>query len=161
MPRQPLGQTVYVLRRETVLQAGEGGAGSQVGLLGQRRATDGEFEHRIAPQVVGVVAVDVAAGGLEYALAEQIGHGVLDVRRVPLVVNRAGQTGNQANLLVCSTQQQGTKIGRHRAPVEVGPDRKTGNGRKAKLTWDRITHGRSRLSFLRSVIGVTHIISIG
>ena len=50
------------------------------------------------------------------------------------------------DLLVGAAQQQDAEIGGQRTAVEVGADGKTGNGRKAKLAWGRITHGRSRFS---------------
>ena len=43
------------------------------------RAANGQFEHRVAAQGVGVVAVGVAAGGLIYPLPEQVGQRVIDV----------------------------------------------------------------------------------
>ena len=52
-----------------------GGPRRQISRLGQRRATDGQFEHQIIAQavdVIAVVAVNVATGGLENALAEQV-----------------------------------------------------------------------------------------
>lgn len=50
----------------------DGGPRRQISRLGQRRATDGQFEHQIIAQAVGIVAVNVATGGLVDALAEQV-----------------------------------------------------------------------------------------
>ena len=158
---EAFGQAVNVFARYAVLQAGERGSRSQIIPLVQRSPTCGQFEHRIAAQRIGVVAIGVTAGGLEYPLAEQIGQGVINVRGVAFVVNRADQARNQADLQVDATQQYSAKVGGHQPAVKICPNRNSGTGGKAKLGWDRMVHGRSRLGFLRSVIGVTPIISKG
>lgn len=144
---EAFGQAVNVFARYAVLEPGERGAGGQVISLAQRGTTDRQFEQRIAPQRVGVITVGVAAGGLEYPLTKQVGQRMVNVRGVAFVVNRADQAGNQADLQVDATQQECAKVGGHRPAVKLCPDRKSGAGGKAKLGWDRIVHGRSRLGF--------------
>ena len=62
-----------------------------------------QLEQRISAQRVGVVSVGIAAGRLENPLAEQVGQGVINVRGVAFVVNRADQARNQADLQVDAT----------------------------------------------------------
>lgn len=101
----------------------------------------------------------IALAGIEQT--QKVGHRVLNVRWVPLIVNRADQSGDQAYLQVGATQRQGAEIGGQGTTVKRGTDRKSANGGKTQLGWDRIVRGRSRLGFLRSVIGVIQIISNG
>jgi len=101
---EAFGQAVNVFARYAVLQARERGAVGQVISLVQRRTTHRQFEHGISAQRVGDITVGVTAGGLEYPLAEQVGQGMVNVRGVALVVNRADQARNQADLQVGTTQ---------------------------------------------------------
>ncbi len=86
---------------------------------------------------------------------------MVDVGGMPTIPNGRGQAGNQTGLLIHALQKKSSEVAGHSAAIEVGTNSKPGDGRKAELAWDRITHGRSRLSFVRSVIGVTPIISTG
>jgi hypothetical protein len=56
----------------------------------------------------------IAAGDLENTLGQQIIKRVINIRRVPLILDRGAQAGYQANLLINTAQQQGTKIGGQR-----------------------------------------------
>ena len=77
------------------------------------------------------------------------------------IVNCLVQAGNQADLAIGSVQKQRTEVWKQRSAVKLRPEGKYGNGRKAMRRWDRIVRGRSRWSFLRSVIVKTPIISKG
>jgi len=80
---------------------------------------------------------------------------------VAAILDGRGQAVDQPVLPIHTAQQQRTEVARYRAALEVGSDRETGDGRKTQLARDRITRGQSRLGFVRSVIGVTTIISMG
>ncbi len=85
---------------------------------------------------------------------------MIKVGDVMAIIDRASQALDQADLLIRAAQQQCAKIRGQRAAVKVRAHRKAGDSRKTKLARERITHGRSRLRFVRSVIGVKPIISI-
>ncbi len=106
-----------------------------------------ELEHRIVAQAVGVIAVGTAAGDPEDALAQPLDKAVVDVGRMPAILNGRGHTFDQAGLRIHPAQDQGVKVTGNRAACEVGADRKTGDGGKSQLSRDRSVHRRSRLSF--------------
>ena len=68
-----------------------------------------QLEHRIATQAVGVIAIDIAAGGLVDALTQQSADAVADVRWVAAIMNLAGQAGNQPGLLLDTGLQKGCR----------------------------------------------------
>ena len=123
-------------------------------------ALDGEFECRVMAQAVGIVAIHIAAGRLKNPLAEQIVQAVINVGRMPLIPDARRQTLDQSGLPIHPVHQECPEIAGDAAAFEVRADGKTCHGRKTELGRDTITHGQSRLSFLRSVIGVTSIISM-
>ncbi len=112
-------------------------------------------------QTVGVVTIGITTGGLEDALTQKVSQAVVDIGRVPAILDGRGQAGDQPGLSIYALQQEGTEITGNGTAFEVGTDGETSHGGKTKLGRDRITHGRSRLSFVRSVIGVIQIISMG
>ncbi|AWB32691.1 hypothetical protein DBV39_02030 [Orrella marina] len=77
------------------------------------------------------------------------------------VMDCASQTRDQPGLQIRTPKQDGAEIARQGTTIKLCTLGETSTGRKAKLGWDRIIHGRFCLSFLRSVIGVIPIISMG
>ena len=72
---QSASQTVNIAAAQRSLQTGVGAAGGQ-GIVGiERRTAGGQFEQRIAPQAVGVVAVLVPGGDLKDPLRQQVAQG--------------------------------------------------------------------------------------
>jgi len=135
------GQTVDVFAAEAVLQAREGRPRGQRSGFIQRCTPQRQFEHGVAAQAVGVIAVDIATGALVDPLAQQVGDAVLDVGRMPTVMDRRRQAADQPALLFDATQQQWAKVARKRAAFEVGAHGKAGDSRKAQLARGRSTHG--------------------
>lgn len=82
-----LGQAVDVLAGDAVLQSREGRPRGQ-GVVGiERRTRRRELEHGVVAQAVGVVTVGVTTGGLKDALTQQIRQAVIDVGRMPLILD--------------------------------------------------------------------------
>lgn len=86
---------------------------------------------------------------------------MVDVGGMSAILDGRSQAGDQPGLPIHALQEEGTEITGDGAAFEVGADSETCDGGKTQLGRDRITHGRSRLSFVRSVIGVTPIVSMG
>jgi len=150
-----LRQAVDVPACQAVLQPRKGRPGGERVVRIQRRTLGRQLEDRIMPQVVGVIAVGVAAGGLKDALTQQVGEAVVNVGRMAPITDGRTQALDQASLAIRAMQQQRPEVARQRPALEVGPHREVGHGRKAKLGRGKLIHGQSRLCFVRSGIGVS------
>ena len=118
------------------------------------------FSNKTPPCIFAITAPQKAKLTI-YALAEQVVQGVVNVGRMPTITDSRSHPGNKACLSLDAVQQQCAEIGGNGATVEVGADGKAGDGGKTQLCRGRIGQGWSRLASLRSVIGVTPILSIG
>jgi hypothetical protein len=63
----------------------------QASIFARRQAVERHFEHRIAAQRVGVVAVLVTGGGRQHAKPDDLGQAMHQLRRHPRVFQTAGQ----------------------------------------------------------------------
>jgi hypothetical protein len=89
----------------------------------ERIAVEQQLLNGVGGQPGGVVAVGVATGQPEDALAQQIPPRVRDLARLTTVADGAGQAPRQAEPLVDRLQQQGAAVGTGVGLVEPDDDR--------------------------------------
>ena len=108
-----------------VLEAGESGLGGEVA-GGVGVAPEQHLEDGIGAQAVGVVAVEVAEGDAEDALAQHVGEGMLDAGAEAGVAEAGDEGGGEAQQLVAGREQGGAAVGAGQGGVELGDDRLAG-----------------------------------
>ena len=102
----------------------------------ERIAVHQQLVDRIVGQPGGVVAVGVAAGQAEHALAQQLEELMPDLARLPRVAEGVGQSLRQAELGVDRLEQDGAAIRTGVGHVEARDDRlrnPAGPGRSSAL----------------------------
>ncbi len=75
-----------------------------------RQPVHGEFEHRVAPQAVGVVAVFVAGGDQQHAEADDLVEAVDDPLRRARIGDTTGQPRGETHALFDLAQHQQTAV---------------------------------------------------
>ena len=81
----------------------------------------------------------IPAGGLENSLAQEVDHAVIDVGRMPAILDGRDQGGHQSSLPIHPVQQESAKVAGDCTAVKVAANREAGHGRKTQLGWDRMT----------------------
>lgn len=99
----------------------------------RRRALGCELEHGDETQAVGVIASSIVAGSLEDALPQKVGQAMVDIGRVPAILDGRGQAGDQSGLPIHPLQKEGAEIIGNRTPFGVGADGGAGDGGKTQL----------------------------
>ena len=77
------------------------------------------LEGGIAAQAVGVVAVEVAEGDAEDALAQEVGAGVADARAEAGIGQAGDESGGETEQFVAGLEQGGAAIGAGEGGVEL------------------------------------------
>jgi len=90
---------------------------------GERIAVQQQLVDRIVGQSGGVVAVGVATGQAEHALAHQVAQRVGNLARLPPVAEGAGHLRRQRQPVVDQLQQEGAAVGAGVRLIEAGDDR--------------------------------------
>src|SRR5215510_8450489 len=72
---------------------------------------------------------------------------MVNIGLMALSVDRGGEALGQPNLAVDPSQQEGAKIRRQRATLEICAHRVPGDRRKAALFWARIEHKQTSCGF--------------
>jgi hypothetical protein len=126
-------RAVNVLPARRVFEARDRRARGQRGAIVERQPCRPRLEHRIVAQVVGVVAIFVAARNLIDPLRQNVVIRVIDLTLVAAVGQGCGDAPRQADLEVDSAQQHGTRIGRQAAAGEIGAHTVGWNGGEAQL----------------------------
>ena len=60
---------------------------------------------------------------------------MINIGRMPLIVDSRGEACGQPDLAVNSLQQEGPKVRRQRSTLEISAHRVPGDRRKAELFW--------------------------
>jgi hypothetical protein len=142
-----LGEAIQVFAIDTVLQPRKGGRTGEILRRLQGAALEPEFEQGVTAQTIGVVAVGIARGNLIDTLGEEVPQRMINIGRMPLIVDSGGETLSQPDLAVDSPQQEGTKVRRQRPTLEISSHRLPGDRRKAELFWVRIEHKQTSCGF--------------
>jgi hypothetical protein len=64
------------------------------------------------PEAIGIVAIGIAGGDLVDTLREEIPEGMVDVGRMPFIMDGRRKTFGETNLAIDPAQQERTKIRR-------------------------------------------------
>ncbi len=91
-------------------------------VTGLRQASAGQFEGRVATQVVQIVGIGIATGDCKDAGAQNIRHGMSDQRRVAMVCHERGQRVDQTEPAVGTGQQQNAAVRTDLSAIERGGD---------------------------------------
>ena len=81
-----------------------------------------ELKHGVMPEAIGIIAVRIARGDLIDTLGQEVPQGMVNIGRMPLIMDGGGQAFGEANLAVDPAQQEGTKVRRQGATLEIGPE---------------------------------------
>jgi hypothetical protein len=73
-------------------------------------------------------------------LREEIPEGMVDVGRMPFIMDGCRKAVGETNLAVDPAQQERAKIRREGSTVEIRTEGLTRHGRKTELLWARIAH---------------------
>jgi hypothetical protein len=106
-----------------------------------------QLQQGIVPETVRIIAVRIAGDDVIEPLGEEVPERMVNRGRMACVMHRGGQAFRQADLPVAATQAQGSKVGRQRPTVKIGPDGVPRNGRKMELFWSRIRQKQTAWGF--------------
>ena len=106
------GETIEVLAVHLVLKSRERGSTGQVLRGLQRKPLHPQLEHGVMPEAIGIVAIGIAGGDLVDTLREEIPEGMVDVGRMPFIMDGRRKAFGETNLAIDPAQQERTKIRR-------------------------------------------------
>ena len=87
-----------------------------------REPPTGHLERRVAAQIVQIVAIWIATRDGEDASAQNVRHGMGDLRRIAIVGDQCRQRVDQAKALVGARQQKNPSVGTDLAAIESSGD---------------------------------------
>jgi hypothetical protein len=147
-PSEPLA----ILPVALVLQArARWGTGEIVGRVPGRPLAP-EFAHGGTAEALGGIGVGIPRGDLIDALGQQVPYGMTNIGLMPLIMDGGGEALGQANLPVNTPEPEGSNVCGPGAPLEIGPDGLSGDGRKTQLFWATIGHKQTSGGFSGMVV---------
>ena len=95
----------------TVLEPGEGRGACQVLRGFPGGPLHAELKQGVVPEAIRIIAVGIPGGNLVDPIRKEVPEGVVDIRRMPLVLHSSGKAFGQANLAVDTPQYERSKMG--------------------------------------------------
>src|SRR5438094_3973539 len=109
---QGRGETIEVLAVQLVLKTRERRSTGQVLRGLQRQPIHPQLKHGVMPEAIGIVTIGIARGDMVDTLREELPEGMVNVRRMPLLMDGRCKAFGETNLAIDPAQQERAKVRR-------------------------------------------------